>query len=158
LKVEGSHLFKSSQKTVWACMTNPQIISRCIPGCENMELDGEDSYNVTLKIGIGAIKGVFTGRICLKDKQPVSQYRMRVEGKGGPGFLTGEGLICLKESGTDTEVSYSGDVQIGGLIASVGQRMLQGFAKQNISQFFSALAKETEAFSSIRATQKDILQ
>jgi len=109
-----------------------------------MESVSEDSYNATLKIGIGSIKGTFMGRIRMQDKQPPSHYRLSVEGKGGPGFLSGEGLIRLEDSGSDTNVSYSGDVQIGGLIASVGQRMLQGFAKQQISQFFMALAKETE--------------
>jgi uncharacterized protein len=109
-----------------------------------MEPSGEDSYTLTLKIGIGAIKGSFTGRVRLQDKEPASQYRLCVDGKGGPGFLSGEGLIRLEDSGTETNVSYSGDVQIGGLIASVGQRMLQGFAKQQVSQFFASLAKETE--------------
>jgi len=110
-----------------------------------MDPVGEDSYTAILKIGIGAIKGTFTGRIQLQDKQLTSQYKLKVEGKGGPGFLSGEGTIRLEDRGPETGVSYSGDVQIGGLIASVGQRMLQGFAKQQISQFFASLAKETEA-------------
>ena len=110
-----------------------------------MEADGEDSYNATLKIGIGSIKGTFIGPIRMQDKQPMSQYKLSVEGKGGPGFLSGEGVIRLEDSGSDTNVSYSGDAQIGGLIASVGQRMLQGFAKQQISRFFESLAKETES-------------
>ena len=112
-----------------------------------MELAGEDSYNAVLKIGIGALKGAFSGHVRLQDKQPPSQYKLAVEGKGGLGFLKGEGLIRLEESGAGTNVSYSGEVQIGGLIASVGQRMLQGFAQQNISRFFSCLAKETEVSS-----------
>ena len=84
------------------------------------------------------------GQIRIEDKQPTSQYTLTVEGKGGPGFLSGEGVIRLEDSGVDTNVSYSGDVQIGGLISSVGQGMLQGFAKQQISQFFASLAKQTE--------------
>ena len=145
MKIEGSHLFKAPRERVWACLTDPQVISRCIPGCERMDPEGEDSYAAILKIGIGAIKGTFTGRIQLQDKQPMSQYKLKVEGKGGPGFLSGEGTIRLEDRGPETDVFYSGDVQIGGLIASVGQRMLQGFAKQQISQFFASLAKETEA-------------
>ncbi len=109
-----------------------------------MEATGEDSYDAVLKIGIGAIKGTFKGRVRMQDKQPPSQYKLGIEGKGAPGFLSGQGVIRLEESGADTNVSYSGDVQIGGLIASVGQRMLQGFAKQQITSFFAALAKETE--------------
>jgi carbon monoxide dehydrogenase subunit G len=147
LKIEGSHLFKSPRERVWNCLIDPQVLARCLPGCEKMELAGEDAYNAVLKIGIGALKGAFSSQIRLQEKQPPFQYKLVVEGKGGPGFLKGEGLIRLEESGTGTNVSYSGEVQIGGLIASVGQRMLQGFAQQNISRFFSCLAKETEVSS-----------
>jgi hypothetical protein len=113
LKIEGSYLFKAHRDNVLTCLIDPQIIARRIPGCENMESVGEDSYNATLRIGIGAIKGTFTGRIRMQDKQPTSQYKLSVEGKGGPGFLSGEGVSRLADSGTETNVSYSGDVQIG---------------------------------------------
>ena len=144
MKIEGSYLFKAPKEKVWTCLTDPEVIAKCIPGGESMEATGDDSYNAVLKIGIGAIKGTFTGRIRIQDKQPPSQYKLGVEGKGTAGFLSGQGVIRLEESGADTSVSYSGEVQIGGLIASVGQRMLQGFAKQQITNFFAALAKETE--------------
>ena len=147
MKIEGAHLFKSPREKVWNCLIDPQLLARCIPGCEKMELTGEDSYKAVLKIGIGALKGTFNGHIRLQDKQPLSQYKLVVEGEGGPGFLKGEGLIRLEASGTETNVFYSGEVQIGGLIASVGQRMLQGFAKQTISRFFSSLARGIEGSS-----------
>jgi len=155
LKIEGSHLFKSPGEKVWNCLIDPQVLARCIPGCEKMELAGEDSYNAVLKIGIGALKGTFISHIRLQDKEPLSQYKLVVEGEGGLGFLKGEGLIRLAASGAETNVSYSGEVQIGGLIASVGQRMLQGFAKQTISRFFSSLARQTEGTSESAPTSNN---
>ena len=155
MKIEGSHLFKSPGEKVWNCLIDPQVLARCIPGCEKLELAGEDSYNAVLKIGIGALKGTFISHIRLQDKQPLFQYKLVVEGEGGLGFLKGEGLIRLAASGAETNVSYSGEVQIGGLIASVGQRMLQGFAKQTISRFFSSLARETEVASESAPTSNN---
>jgi uncharacterized protein len=145
LKIEGFHLIKAPREKVWDFLTDPRVISKCLPGCERLETSGEDAYNAVLKAGIGAVKGTFVSQIRMEGKQAPTQYKLVVEGKGTPGFLKGEGIIRLEEAVTDTNVIYSGDVQIGGLIASVGQRMLQSFAKHAISQFFASVAKETEA-------------
>ena len=107
-----------------------------------MEAIGEDLYDATLKIGIGAMKGTFSSHIRMQVIAPNSNYKLTVEGKGTIGFLKGGGEIHLEDSDENTRVRYEGDVQIGGLIASVGQRMIQGFAKQTAHQFFSAMAKE----------------
>jgi len=96
LKIEGSYLFKAAKEKVWNCLTDPQVIAKCIPGCESMEATGEDSYDAVLKIGIGAIKGTFKGRVRMQDKQPPSQYKLGIEGKGAPGFLSGQGVIRLE--------------------------------------------------------------
>jgi hypothetical protein len=90
-------------------------------------------------MGIGSVKGTYTGQVKLTDKQPYSSYKMLVEGKGGPGFVKGEGVLTLQEQEENTLVSYQGDAQVGGTIASVGQRMVQASAKMIIGQFFTAL-------------------
>ena len=107
-----------------------------------MEAIGEDLYDATLKIGIGAMKGTFSSHIRMQVISPNSHYKLAVEGKGAIGFLKGGGEIQLEDSGENARIKYEGDVQIGGLIAGVGQRMIQGFAKQTANQFFSAMAKE----------------
>jgi uncharacterized protein len=109
-----------------------------------MKAVGENLYEATLKIGIGAMKGTFGSHIRMEMIDPERQYRLVVEGKGAIGFLKGDGVITLDDSTQPTKVIYQGDVQIGGLIASVGQRMIQGFAKQTISQFFAAMERELE--------------
>ena len=145
MKIEGACAMAFPRARIWRCLTDPQVIGRCLPGCEKMEAIGPDLYEAVLKIGIGAIKGTFSSHIRMQILEPGVQYQLAVEGKGAIGFLKGEGLISLDDSTPPTQVRYDGDVQIGGLIASVGQRMIQGFAKQTISQFFAAMVKEIEA-------------
>jgi carbon monoxide dehydrogenase subunit G len=144
LKIDGSYPMGFPRERVWQYLTDAQIIGRCLPGCEKIEAIGPDLYEATLKIGIGSIKGTFGSHIRMQILEPGKQYKLAVEGKGAIGFLKGEGNISLDESAQSTLVLYQGDVLIGGLIASVGQRMIQAFAKQTISQFFSAMVKEME--------------
>jgi carbon monoxide dehydrogenase subunit G len=143
MKIEGTHELHARRERVYEVLTDPAVLERCIPGCESLEKIGENSYRATLKAGVGTIKGLFTGSVELTDLRPPAHYRMTVSGKGQPGFLKGSGDIDLDERDGLTVVSYSGDVQVGGTIASVGQRMIQGAAKMMASQFFTAI--ETEA-------------
>jgi len=147
LKIDGSYSMPFPAEQVWQCLTDAQKIGKCLPGCETMESIGTDLYEATLKMGIGAIKGTFSSHIRMEILDPGQRYKLSVEGKGAIGFLKGEGVISLDHFAQPTRVEYQGDVQIGGLIASVGQRMIQGFAKQTISQFFAAIVKEMEADS-----------
>ena len=118
------------------------MLQRCIPGCERLEKTGENSYSVTIRAGVGSIKGVFTGTVRLEDMRPPEHYRIVVEGKGAPGFLKGTGDLDLEARGDTTIIKYTGELQVGGTIASVGQRMIQGTAKMMASQFFTALEAE----------------
>lgn len=139
MKIEGNQTLKGKPQRVWEVITNPDILAKCIPGCEKLEKTEEDTYTATLTMGIGSVKGTYTGQVKLADKQPYSSYKMIVEGKGKPGFVKGEGVLNLQEQDGNTRVAYQGDVQVGGTIASVGQRMVQGTAKMIIGQFFTAL-------------------
>jgi carbon monoxide dehydrogenase subunit G len=102
---------------------------------------------MTMKTGIGSIKGVFTGLIRLDDINEPDQFKMIVEGKGAPGFLKGDGLLNLVEQSEETTVTYSGDVSVGGTLASVGQRMVQSAAKMMAGQFFAAVEAEAKAIA-----------
>lgn len=144
MKIEGTHELHAGRDRVFQALTNPQVLQRCIPGAERLEKTGENTYSATLRAGVGSIKGVFTGNVRLEDLQPPQHFRMVVEGKGQPGFLKGTGDVDLDERDGLTVVSYKGDVQIGGTIAGVGQRMLQGAVKMMASQFFTAIDAEAE--------------
>ena len=144
MKIEGTHELHARPERVFETLIDPQVLQRCIPGCERLEKSGENSYSATLRAGVGSIKGVFTGNVRLEDMQPPSHFRMIVEGKGQPGFVKGAGDLEIEGHDDVTTVSYKGDIQVGGTIAGVGQRMLQGAVKMMATQFFTAIEAEAK--------------
>ena len=142
MKIEGTHHLNAPRDRVYNALIDPEVLQRCIPGCERLEKTAENPYSATIRTGIGAIKGVFTGTVRLEDMRPPEHYRIVVEGKGAPGFLKGSGNLDLEEQGEGTLIRYTGDLQLGGTLASVGQRMIQASAKMMASQFFTALEVE----------------
>ena len=144
MKIEGTHELRAPRVRVFQALTDPEVLKRCIPGCEQLEKTGENSYAATLRAGVGSIKGTFKGNVRLEEIRQPEHYRMIVDGKGQPGFLKGTGDIDLEEREGATIIKYAGDVQVGGTIASVGQRMIQGAAKMMASQFFTAIEVEAK--------------
>ena len=144
MKLEGTHEFEASRERVYQSLVSPEVLQRCIPGCERLEKTGENTFAATIKTGVGSIKGVFDGKVRLEDLREPEHFRIVVEGKGAPGFLKGSGDLDLLQEANITRVNYSGDVQVGGTIASVGQRMIQGTAKMMAAQFFTCLGAEAK--------------
>jgi uncharacterized protein len=144
MKIDGTHQIHATRERAYRLLVNPDVLKRCIPGCERLEQTGENAFATTIKAGVGSIKGVFNGNVRLEDLRPPEHFRMTVDGKGAPGFLKGSGDLTLEAEGDSTIVNYSGDIQVGGTIAGVGQRMLQGTAKLMASQFFTALEAEAK--------------
>jgi len=141
MKLEGSYDVKAPRQKVWDAFLDPETLRKAIPGCEKLELIGNDEYKATLKIGVAAVKGTFEGKVRLLEKKPPESYRLAAEGSGGPGFVRADTLITLTDTDGGTRVSYSADVQIGGLIAGVGQRMLGGVSKMMADQFFNRMTE-----------------
>jgi carbon monoxide dehydrogenase subunit G len=148
VKVSGTRLLNAPQDRVWQCLNDPDFLKECLPGCESMEATGPDQYRATLTVGIAAVKGKYTGTVTLSEKEPPQRLKMQVEGKGTGGFMQGTGLLELSEDPQGTKVAYEGDVQVGGPIASVGQRLLDGASKMMVGQFFTAANKQLAAMSS----------
>ena len=144
MKLEGTHQLDAPRQRVYQCLINPEVLQRCIPGCERLEKSGDNTFAATIRTGVGSIKGVFNGAARLADLREPEHLRIVVDGKGAPGFLKGTGDLDLEEAEGGTKVNYSADVQVGGTIASVGQRMLQGTAKMMAVQFFTSLAAEAK--------------
>ena len=147
MRIEGTQELNASRERVYQSLIDPAVLQRCIPGCERLESTGDNSYSARLRAGVGSIKGVFDGNVRLEDMQPPFRYRMIVEGKGQPGFLKGSGEISLEQRDGRTVISFSGEVQVGGTIAGVGQRMIQGAAKMMATQFFTAIEAEAKTES-----------
>jgi uncharacterized protein len=141
MKIEGAHDIPAPRPKVWDAFLDPEQLRQAIPGCEKLEAIGTDEYTAIMKVGVAAVKGTFTGKVKLSDKHPPESFRMAVEGSGGPGFVRGDTLIALTEIEGGTRVSYSADVQVGGLIAGVGQRMLGGVSKMMADQFFNRMSQ-----------------
>ena len=147
MKIEGSHDVSAPRQKVWDAFLDPEQLRHAIPGCEKLDALGNDEYRAIMKIGIGPVKGTFEGKVKLTDKQPPNTYRMAVEGSGGPGFVRGDTTITLSDIPGGTRVAYSADVQIGGMIAGVGQRMLGGASKMLADQFFNKMGERLQATS-----------
>jgi carbon monoxide dehydrogenase subunit G len=142
MKIHGTHDIQVPRDQVFAALIDPKILQRCIPGCETLEQTADNSYVATMKAGVGAVKGTFKGSVRLEDIRLPSHYRMIVEGKGGPGFVKGTGEFDLAEQDGATAIAYTGDMQVGGVIAGVGQRMIEAAAKMLAGKFFSELEKQ----------------
>ena len=142
MKLEGSYEVKAPREKVWSAFLDPETLRKAIPGCEKLEMIGPDEYKATLKIGVAAVKGTFEGKVRLLDKKPSGSYRLAADGSGGPGFVRADTLISLADIDGGTRVTYSADVQVGGLIAGVGQRMLGGVSKMMADQFFNRMSEQ----------------
>jgi carbon monoxide dehydrogenase subunit G len=142
VKLEGSYTFDAPPDRVWTLLLNPDSLKSCIPGCEKLEPDGEDSYVATMKVGIASIRGTYNGKVRITEKDEPNGYTMNVEGSGGPGFVRGMAKVLLKPEGQSTIVAVDADGQVGGTVAGVGQRMLGGVAKKLMNDFFDCLRKQ----------------
>lgn len=147
MKIEGAAPLPASREQAWKSLTNPEFLVKCLPGAPQLDPDGPGRYRVSLKMGIAAFSGKFEGAVQLADEKPPESFKMSVEGRGAPGFLKGAGTIALCQDAKtgQTEVRYSGEAQVGGVIASVGNRMIEAAAKKIIQQFFEAAAAQLAA-------------
>jgi uncharacterized protein len=142
VKLAGTVNLPAPPDEVWALLTDATRLARLLPGCERLEPDGPDRYKAAVKFGIAAISGKYAGTLAFAEKTPPRSLVLKMDGKGLPGFVKGEGRIELTPKGSDTELAYSGDAQVGGLIASVGQRMLDAAARKIVQQFFESAKDE----------------
>ena len=139
MKLSGTYWLKAPKEMVWPALNNIEILGQSIPGCKEIKpVDaGENSsYEITMIAGIGSVKGTYKGTIKISDTIPGSQRKLSLNASGNNGFVRAEGLVRIEEAEGETVIDYSGEAQIGGSIAGVGQRMIDGAAKLLLSQFF----------------------
>src|SRR5258708_5047824 len=144
MKIEGSHAIPAPRDRVFAALTDPDVLQKCIPGCEELQKTTDNQYSAKLSAGVGSIKAVFTATVCMEEVTPPTHYKLVVEGKAQPGFVKGAGNLDLAEQDGGTEIRYTGEVNVGGMLASVGQRMLQATANMLAGKCFTALEEETK--------------
>ena len=145
MKLSGTYTINAPRERVWAKLNDIEALRTLVPGVESLEEVEPNSYKGVAKIGLPGVKGEYTGSVKLVDINPLESYRLIGEGRGRPGHVKGEGTITLTEEGPGaTTLHYAGDVQIGGMIAGIGQRLLGGAAKMLVDQGLKALAQRVE--------------
>ncbi len=154
MKVAGDYTFDAPRDEVWTALQDPEVLAATMPGCDKLELVGENEYDGALNIKVGPVQGKFQGKIRLEDIDPPNGYTMLVDGKGAPGFVKATAGIRLAAEGAKTRLDYDGDAQVGGRIASVGQRLLDSSAKAIIRQSLEGL-NETLKARAAAATSPD---
>jgi len=145
LKITGSYTIDAPRDQVWSALNDMEVLARIVPGCERLVQTGENEYEGTVKIGIQSIKGSYSGKIRLEDIQPPHHYKLVASGRSSNGVVDGAGTVDLAEQDGKTVLTYGGDAQIGGTLASVGQRLIEGASKQMINQSLKALVEQITA-------------
>ena len=137
MKIGGSYTVPLEPGVAYTKLQDPEILAKCMPGCDHLDKIGEDEYEMKMKVVISSVQGLFGGKVRIAEQAPPDSFKLIVEGSGKVGFLKGEGLLTLLPADVaSTEVKYEGDVQVGGMIAGVGQRLLDVTAKLIIKKFF----------------------
>ncbi|MEO8842775.1 MAG: carbon monoxide dehydrogenase subunit G [Kofleriaceae bacterium] len=140
MKLAGDYSFEAGIQEVWDALFDPAVLAAVMPGCEKLELvDG--AYVGEIKVKIGPIQGKFTGKVDLSDRVEPTSYKMVVDGRGAQGFVKATATIELASEGTGTKLHYDSDAQVGGKIASAGQRLVETSAKAIVKQSLEGLAE-----------------
>lgn len=138
MDIKGEYRIPADRQTVWNALNDPEVLKRCIPGCESLDKEADDSYTARMLAKIGPVKAKFSTSISLTDLNPPESYTISGQGKGGPaGFGKGSAEVRLSESGDETLLSYSASMQVGGKLAQVGSRLVVGTARKYADDFFS---------------------
>jgi carbon monoxide dehydrogenase subunit G len=144
MKLTLTSTIRAERERVFAALIDPVVLQRCIPGCEKLTAVGPDAYEAILKVGVAGLKGTYTGKAAIRDKQPADSLTLSFEGKGGPGFVRGSAAIALAMDGDATRIACNADVQVGGLIAAIGSRLVEAAAKKLADDFFRQLSAELQ--------------
>ena len=149
MKINGSYVVPVPRERAYDLLQDPAILAKCMPGTDSLQKVGDAEYEMKMKMAIASISGLFAGKVRIADPNKPDSFKLIVEGTGKIGFVKGEGVLHLaQQNGAATEVKYEGDVQVGGTIAAVGQRLLDTTSKMIIKKFFqkfSELASEGTA-------------
>ncbi len=145
VQLEGTYTFNAPQEVVWEAILDPEVLSRALPGTERLEKVGENDYQGEINIRVGPVQGKFQGKITLTEIVPPESYRMVMEGQGAPGYVRGEGTVRLESQSDQTQLFYSGQAQLSGRIASVGQRLIDSTARSLTRQGLQSLDKMIQA-------------
>ena len=145
MKLSGNYTVPIGRELAYHLMQDPAVLARAMPGCNHLALVAPDEYEMRMKMVISSIQGLFAGKVRIADRNPPASFRLIVEGSGKVGFMKGDGLLTFATLYTSTDIHYEGEVQVGGMIAGVGQRLLDTTSRYLIKKFFEKLTAEATA-------------
>lgn len=145
MKISGANTVPLGIEKAYAALQDPAVLVQCMPGCETLEKIADDEYAMKMKMALAAVSGQFQGKVRIAEKNPFTSFKLIVEGTGKIGFMKGEGTLRLTEQDGSTAVAFDGDVNVGGTIAAVGQRLIDTTARMMIKRFFDKLAEVVAA-------------
>jgi uncharacterized protein len=157
MKLEGEYLFNGPRQEVWSLVRDPEVLATCLPGTQSLEKVSDNEYVGEMNVRVGPVAGAFAGKLLVSDEVHPESLTLTVEGKGAPGFANGVGHVRLAEQeGGTTLMQYDGEMQIGGKLASVGQRLLDTASKSLIRQGLEALDAALQARLAAQATGAEV--
>jgi carbon monoxide dehydrogenase subunit G len=146
IEIARTYTFDAPVDRVWQLLMDTTALSSCIPGCESLDADPEteNRYVIKLSVKLAAVMGTYDGSVQIVDVAPMRSYGLLAEGKGRPGFVKGKAAIALAPDAAATTLTVAGEVQAGGAIARVGQRLLASAARLMMDRFFKRLKAVAE--------------
>jgi hypothetical protein len=152
MDMTGEQLIALPQQATWDALNDTAVLMDCIPGCDSMEKQSDTEYLLTMTAKVGPVSAKFKGKMTLSDVQAPDAYTLHFEGQGGvAGFARGTAEVRLAPEGDGTRLSYSVKANIGGKLAQVGARLIDGVAKKTAEQFFAAFNKRASGGTSQEA-------
>ena len=146
MDMQGSRQLAVTQQQAWEALNDPEVLKACIPGCDSIEATGENAYALVNAIKIGPVAAKFKGSIQLADVNAPTSYTLNFEGNGGAaGFGKGSAKVTLTPNDAGCELGYTVNATVGGKIAQVGQRLIDGVAKSMAESFFKRFDEEMQA-------------
>ena len=145
MKIDGTYHIEADPRLVWEGLMSPDLLARCVPGCQQLEQTGDRAYAVRLKAGIGAVSGIYTGTVRIYDIDEPRSFRMSGEGKRAGSSASGTGLITFAPENGGTRLDVEGEARVTGIIARVGQRLIGSAARVLMDQFFNSAKSALES-------------
>ncbi|MFQ5973118.1 MAG: carbon monoxide dehydrogenase subunit G, partial [Alphaproteobacteria bacterium] len=142
MDMTGEHRIGAGREDVWRALNDPEILRQCIPGCEELDKTSDTEFSAKVTAKVGPVQARFTGAVTLSDLDPPAGYTISGEGKGGAaGFARGGAKVRLEEDGADTVLTYEAKATVGGKLAQLGSRLIDGTAHKMADDFFGKFAE-----------------
>ena len=143
MEMTGEYRISAPREKVWEALNDPEVLAKCIPGCQELNKDSDTELSATVKSKVGPVSATFKGNVNLTDIDPPNGYKISGEGTGGvAGFAKGGADVKLAEDGGETVLTYVANAQVGGKLAQIGSRLIDSTAKKMANEFFGKFAEE----------------